>query len=456
MSLAILAEKIADSFDFFVKEILCASPSEDQQQFINAVQKAINGEGRPAISVRSGHGTGKTACLAWLILWIGLTRKDAKIPTTAPVSAQLTNLLIPEVRKWAGKTKEIAELVEVQTQDVKFFNGNHCFARTARKENTEALAGVHAQFVCYIADEASGIDQAVFDVIEGALTGDNYIFVMTSNPTRNTGTFYDSHNKKRSHYQILHFDSEKSTNVNSKWVKDMEDKYGRDSDVFNVRVKGNFPKQNSGGLFELDKLEASMTNEYSKNIESGVSVMAVDVARFGEDSSVLAYRRGLAVKKLDIKRKLSTTDVTNWIAYKFREYRPDVCFIDTTGGHGTGPYDQCLQLKLDVMPAEYSSTADNPMFHNKRAEMYFNLKEAINNGAVLPKDEELMEELLAITYEFTPQGKIKLVPKEEIKKSIGRSPDKADAVAMLFFTSVAIDVNIDRYYEDDYVAPNLY
>ena len=129
MSFEKIAQKIADSFDFFVKEILCANPTPDQQQFISAVQNAVDGKAKRYISVRSGHGTGKTACLSWLIIWVGITRKDAKIPTTAPVSAQLVNLLIPEVRKWANKTPEINNLVEVQTQDVKFFNGNHCFAR---------------------------------------------------------------------------------------------------------------------------------------------------------------------------------------------------------------------------------------------------------------------------------------------------------------------------------------
>jgi len=192
-----LAQEMTESFKFFVVNILGATPTNHQMEFIQSVQDGVDGKGKKYISVRSGHGTGKTTSLAWLIIWIGLTREDAKIPTTAPVAAQLTNLLIPEVNKWANKVAEIKEMIEVQSQDVRFTNGNHCFARTARKENTEALAGVHASFVCYIADEASGIDQNVFDVIEGALTGEHFLFVMTSNPTRLTGTFYNSHNKRR-------------------------------------------------------------------------------------------------------------------------------------------------------------------------------------------------------------------------------------------------------------------
>jgi len=437
MSVEMLAQKIVNSFDFFVKDLLGANPTPDQQKFINAVQKAVDGQGKNYISVRSGHGTGKTACLSWLILWIGLTRKDAKIPTTAPVSAQLINLLLPEVKKWSSKTIEISKLVEVQTQDVKFYNGNHCFARTARKDNTEALAGVHATFVCYIADEASGIDQSIFDVIEGALTGDNFIFVMTSNPTRTTGTFFDSHNKKRNHYQLLHFDSENSPNVNSKWVKDMEEKYGRDSDVFKVRVNGNFPSQNTSGIFDLEKLEKAMNGEYNTSLEDGITVLSLDVARFGEDSSVIAHRKGLVIKPLETRRQLKTTEASSWTAYKFNETNAIAGFIDVTGGLGAGVLDQLCDTGFPAYEANYTSTPDNKLFLNKRAEMYFNLRDAILNGAKLPKDDELVEELLATTYEYTSQGKIKIIDKDDIKQEIGRSPDKADAVAMLFFMKIS-------------------
>ena len=294
------------SFLYFITKELLANPSNQQLQAIQAVQDAVDKKALPYISIRSGHGTGKTSFLAWLILWVGLTQEDAKIPTTAPVADQLSNLLLPEVSKWKNKmSDEFQKLVEVQSKDVRFLNRNHCFARTARKENTEALAGVHASFVCYIADEASGIDQAVFDVIEGALTGENFIFVMTSNPTRTTGTFFDSHNKKRHAYQTLHFDSEKSSNVNKQWVADMESKYGRDSDVFRVRVNGDFPNTNATGLFSLRDLEDAVVRHADA---SGSVVMAVDVARYGNDSTIIALKRGMQLSLLD-KLNISTSRI---------------------------------------------------------------------------------------------------------------------------------------------------
>lgn len=428
-------DRCSESFDYFIREELGAEPTNQQQEFINAVQDGADGKALPYISVRSGHGTGKTSSLAWLILWIGLTREDAKLPTTAPVAAQLTNLLIPEVNKWKNKMcTEFQTLVEIQSQDVKFHNGNHCFARTARKENTEALAGVHASFVCYIADEASGIDQAVFNVIEGALTGDKFLFVMTSNPTRTTGTFFDSHNKKRSSYQHLHFDSEKSSNVNTKWVADMEQKYGRDSDVFRVRVNGDFPNTNATGLFSLSDLEAAANR---KADASGSIVLSVDVARYGDDSTVIAEKRGMQLKMVKELKHKSTTEVAGEVAHISNQGPYGGIVVDTIGV-GAGVYDQLKPIVgARLIDGNVGFTPDDTnTYMNRRAEMYFKLRDAIKRGASIPKDDELIEELLSIEYQFTESGKIKLKPKDQIKEDLGRSPDKADAFALLFFREV--------------------
>lgn len=428
-------DNCSESFDYFVKEELGANPSNQQQEFINAVDNAVNGNALPYISVRSGHGTGKTTALAWLILWVGLTKDDAKIPTTAPVAAQLTNLLLPEVSKWKSKMcSEFQELVEVQSQDVKFLNKNHCFARTARKENTEALAGVHASFVCYIADEASGIDQKVFDVIEGALTGDRFLFVMTSNPTRTTGTFFDSHNKKRSNYQALHFDSEKSSNVNKQWVEDMEKKYGRDSDVFRVRVNGDFPNTNATGLFSLSDLEEAANR---KADASGAFVLSVDVARFGDDSTIIAEKRGLQLNILKQLKHKSTTEVASEVAYIANQGYYGGIVVDTIGV-GAGVFDQLKPIvgaRLIDGNVGFSPD-DTNTYINKRAEIYFKLRDAIKLGASIPKDDELIEELLSIEYQFTETGKIKIKAKDQIKEDLGRSPDKADSLALLFFRNI--------------------
>lgn len=444
------------SFLFFVEKALLATPSSDQKEFIQAVQDAIDGVGLPDISGRSGHGTGKTSTLAWLILWGGLCHVDVKMPTTAPVAAQLINQLIPEVGKWRDQMyPKFRSHVEVQTQDVKFSNGNKCFARTADKNNTEALAGVHATLVIYIVDEASGVPQQVFDVIEGALTG-NYIFVMFSNPTRTSGTFYDSHNSKKEFYKTLHFDSSRSSNVDKKYVEKMARKYGEDSDVYRVRVKGNFPSADSDALIPIGDIEAAINN--SEVDSSGPMVWGVDVARYGDDSSVLCKRKGRKVAPLEQRRQLSTMQVASWIAgeYKQAKEKPKTIFVDVIGV-GAGVYDRLEQLGLPVMPANVSEKSDSDDIFNKRSEIYSTLRDEFKLGLSIPDDEDLVGEISAIKYGFSPTGKLQVEKKEELKKRLGRSPDKGDALALTYFSDVFDDALEEEFFggDDEYESPYI-
>jgi len=428
-----------NSFYYFIRNELKAVPSDQQQEAIDAVQAAIDGAALPDISIRSGHGTGKTSFLSWLILWGGLCFEDVKIPTTAPVAAQLINQLIPEVRKWAHKlSDELQQLVDVQTQEVKFANDNLCFARTARKENSEALAGVHASLVIYIVDEASGVHQSIFDVIEGALTG-KYLFIMTSNPTRTSGTFFDSHNKRKSFYQTLHFNSAASSNVTDSYAKKIEDKYGKDSDVYRVRVLGEFPKSAVNALFDLELIEKAMSHDVNTEVDTtGAFVYALDVARFGDDSSVLSKRKGFHTYEMTAKQKLNTMELASWVAnqYKKEITPPDGIIVDTIGV-GAGVYDRLIQLGLPAIEGNASFKADDEEYFNKRTEMYYNLKEYLTKGGTLPKDDELLEDLTCITYGFSDKGLLKLSSKELIKEDLGRSPDKADSMALQHFTYIA-------------------
>ena len=371
------AKDCGETFEYFcrygLKVKLDPENSEDEAQqleFVRAVDDAVAGKGSRYISVRSGHGTGKTGCLSWLILWGGLTKRDCKIPTTAPVASQLKNQLIPEVKKWSEKMyPKFRPIVEVQSVDVKFQNGNHCFARTARKDNTEALAGVHAEFVIYIIDEASGVDHKVFEVIEGALTGDNFLFIMTSNPTRTAGFFYDSQNKNRAQFKCLHFDSLKSPNVNKAYSKRMADKYGIESDIYRVRVKGDFPLSNTSGLYTLTQIEEAQKRDIKTLDTSGAKVWGLDCARFGNDKSSLCKRHGYQITEIKKKENADTMVVANWVAFEYNqteeEDKPDAIFVDTIG-LGAGVFDRLLEMNYPVLEGNSSFAADDSTYLNKR------------------------------------------------------------------------------------------
>ena len=392
------------------------------------------------------HNSGKSAMLSWLILYIGMTTKDAKIIATAPVAAQLTEQLIPEIKKWkANMFPLIRDLVEVHVQFIKFANGNSGIFRTARKENSEAMAGVHASFVLVVIDEASGVPKQIFDTLEGALST-SYLSVFTGNPTRTSGKFYNIFHTKDPTYQMLHFDSEKSALVNPKWIEDMRTTYGEDSDVYRVRVKGGFPRADTKGLFAASVVDEAMERV---NKDSGEVIMSVDPARYGDDSTVIARRTQTKVKILDVLRGKDLMESANVVYGYYKRINAVAIVIDTIG-LGAGLYDRLKQLGANVIDGNSAKSAfNNQVYINKRAEMYDKLAEWLTY-ADIPKDEKLAEELKAIIYKFNSAGRMQIISKEELKAELGRSPDRADALALLFYSDDLTVTHSDN--PEDYVS----
>ena len=433
---------ISSTFSNFLKFGVNVAPRDEQlANFIFEIDEALETNEKPYISVRSGHGTGKTFILANLTNFIGLTEEDAKLVLTAPVAAQLENQLMPEVGKWADALFPLIKpLAEVKAKHATYgiSRKNKAVARTARKNNSEALAGVHGSFVLYILDEASGIDQKIFEVIEGALTGERFLFVMCSNPTRTVGEFYDSHNKRKKFYRTVHLDCEKSANVKESWIKNMRDKYGEDSDFYRVRVKGHFPKTQTDALFNVEMLDKFFDAKRAVD-NTGNEVWGNDIARFGDDKTIIYKRKGQKGYGFTSWEKQDTMETAARVAseYELSYSKPDYIVVDTNGV-GAGVFDRLMQLGFTKVAYDGNSSykATKEAYFNKRSEMYHNLADAIKKGAQCPYDAQLEEELMAITYCYSDTGKLKIAPKSEIKEVLGRSPDKSDAVALSYFENL--------------------
>ena len=378
--------------------------------------------------------------MAWVILWVGLFKYDAKIPITAPTSAQLTRLLLPEVKKWQKNLPlELRESVEVLSDRITFTNDNFGIPRTARKGESEGLQGFHATFLLWIVDEASGVSDEVFEVIEGSLTGEDYLRIYMANPTRTVGEFYNTHNKNKRMWKTHTFNAEESENVSPGSIERKKEKYGEDSDAYRVRVLGEFPKTNTDALFTADEIWGAMKLTPEDVDKTGAFTYACDVARFGTDSSVRTKKKGFNIYDMKSYENLSTMEYANILANDMEKEAklPDAVFIDTIGV-GAGVMDRLKERGYKSIDANVSMKADElDVYYNKRAEMYFNLREFIRRGGSIPEDEELAEELQVITYTYSENnGKILLMKKAEIKEELGRSPDKSDSVALHFFSKV--------------------
>ena len=427
------------SFEFFVINALKATPSSQQLEGIRAIQAASDRTASRFVTIRSGHGTGKTALISWAILWAGITKPQAKIPTLAPVQAQILKQIMPELRKWhRDMFPPFKEAVEILSQTIRFSNGNEMFAKTASADSPESVAGIHANFLLFCIDEASGVPDVIFEVLMGALTEENFIFLLTSNPTRATGYFYNSHNKMREQFQTLHFSSLESDNVtNDSFAKMIEADYGLDSDVYRVRVLGQFPNQNASGLFTLQDIEDAM-KRWPAADTSGIRTVGVDVAGFGNDATALAVRKGMRIENISLYRDMDTQAVSGVAGVVADEEHCQTIFVDGIG-IGAGVFDTLKRNRgaTRVINAHAGKMSEQPdIYFNKRTEMYVRLRDWLRDGGALPDDEQLKEELLAVEYVFTNAGKMQLISKALIKELIGRSPDKADAVAFNFYQTI--------------------
>jgi len=267
----------------FVEDIIGATPDEEQAKILRSL--AAN----TMTTVRSGHGVGKSTVEAWSVIWFMTTRPFPKIPCTAPTQHQLFDILWAEVSKWLRHSKALSKEL-VWTKEKVYMRGYpeewFAVARTASKP--DALQGFHAEHVLYIIDEASGVDDTIFEPVLGALSTPGARLLMCGNPTQLSGFFYDSHHKNRASYSTFHIDGRKSSRVSQDFINTIIRMYGEDSDVFRVRVAGDFPLQEDDIFIPLPLVERSIMTEYMPSKGPPTIHIGCDVARFGDKISCLA------------------------------------------------------------------------------------------------------------------------------------------------------------------------
>lgn len=443
-----------ESIELFAYEALQAEPSNQQLEVLRDIDAGVRD-----IAIKSGHGTGKTSLLSWVILWAGLFHFDSKIPATAPTAPQLIRLLIPEVRKWKENLPEpLKNAVTVNNDQIKFTNGNFCAPRTARKEAPEGLQGFHATFLVWIVDEASGIDNTIFEVIDGSLTGEQHLRIMAANPTRTEGYFFDSFHKNRSLWKLHTFNAELSSNVSKDSIERKRKQYGEDSDAYRVRVLGQFPKSNSDAVIPLHLIDTAIAREAYNDF--GAEVWGLDYADAGDDRTILCKRIGnyfYEFVECPVDGSHRHVNTANWLALQYNQApakrKPKAIFVDAIG-EGSGLVSAMRMdhyANIPVIPVKNSERADDAeVYENKRAELYYRLKAALEDEGKMVNDDSLIGELSAQRFKITTKGKLILVPKTEIKEVLGRSPDKSDAMALTCASVVVTDEEVERIHNRGY------
>lgn len=432
--------RLANEPGLFVRSVLHADPDPWQDEALAAIGR------HPRLAIRSGHGVGKTALEAWVLLWFMFTRPFPKIPCTAPTRQQLFDVLWPEAAKWIENAPALkAEFEWQKTRIVRKQHASRWFAVARTSNKPENLAGFHEDHILFIIDEASGVADGIFEAIEGALTTADAKLLLCSNPTKNSGVFHDAFFKDRALYWTKRVSCLDSPRVTKEYAERLKRKYHEDSDVYRVRVLGEFPKAEPDTFIPLDIVEAATMREIEAD---GSLELGVDVARFGDDETVIAARIGLKQIHQEAHSKQDTMVTSGQVLAAAKKlmakYGKPKCVVriddDGVGGAVT---DRCREvvkeqdLAIEIVDCHNGGTAtDSEHYENWGAETWAHLRDLLQDEEPqLVNDDDLVGQLTTRKYTITSKGKITLEPKKDMKKRGLASPDRADAVVLAFAPS---------------------
>lgn len=299
-----------------------------------------------------------------------------------------------------------------------------------------ALSGLHAKNILYLIDEAGEISPAVLRKAEQGLSNCEFgKIVMAGNPTSTTGALYHAVANQASLWSVTRItgdpdDPGRSPRIDIEWARSQIALYGRDNPWVQAYILGQFPAGGLNTLLTPDEVRTSMNrNPTPDQYDWAQKRLGIDVARFGDDRTVIFPRQGMVAFRPIVLRKLRTDFITAQVLNVKRSFQSEIDFIDDTGHWGHGVVDGLLSAGQGAQAIIFSDPAINPRYYNRRTEMLFGMADWVKDRGALPNMPELIEELTHQTYGFK-NGKILCTEKDLIKATLGRSPDLADALAL--------------------------
>ena len=431
-----------------------AGPDEWQITFFQRLQKEMlerkEGKRKDAIrmAVGSGHGIGKGCMATWLVDFFMSTRPKANIVVTANTRDQLQQKTWREVSKWhqVGKNRHWFKHTATSHYHVANEFGWRANALPWSSDRSEAFAGTHEEASCVVIifDESSRIEDIMWEVSEGAMTTTECYWFAFGNRTQATGQFNecfgDDSYRNGGRWIDLTVDSRLAKMTNKDEIEGYIKKYGEESDFFRVRVAGLPPKVSSTSLFTEHMCSEAKARHYDDTVFSREPrIMGVDVSEGGDDLSVIYRRQGLA--SFPIKTFSTRPErFADMVLAEIESWRPDAIFLDESGAGQVVRYIVESRGYSDILHCVRGSFSpfDTSMFYNLRTEMYFMCRDWMENGGAIPDDRDLIKDLCAHEKSLDNKRDVyQLERKEDVKKRIGRSPDRGDALALTFAGPIA-------------------
>jgi phage terminase large subunit len=425
----------------FVREQFGVEPDAWQLEVLSEFPR------RRRMALLACKGPGKTAVLAWLAWNFLATRPHPKLAATSITSDNLADGLWTEMAKWQAKSPFLkAAFTWTKTR---IFSNDHpetwfLSSRTWSKsadtsQQADTLAGLHADYLLFILDEVGGIPDAVMAAAEAGLaTGKDTKIIMAGNPTHLEGPLYRAASTEAHLWYVKRITADpaapdRTPRVSIEWANEQIEKYGRDNPWVLVNVFGKFPPSSLNTLLGPDEVQAAMKRApREENFSFSQKRIGVDVARFGDDRTVIFKRQGLMSYPPIILRNERTTDIAARVMLEKKAWQSEMEFVDDSGHWGHGVIDNLFAAGFSPTAVLFEGKATDPRYKNKRAEMWLEMAEWVKRGGALPNVPELVRELTAPTYTFV-NGVFVLEPKDDIKERLGTSPDLADALCLTFF-----------------------
>lgn len=446
----------------YAHEVLNFSPDQWQKDVLDDFVK------HDRISVKSGQGVGKTGVEAICALWFLTCHPYARVVATAPTLHQLQDVLWAEIAKWQGRSPLLKQLLKWTKSYVYMLNHEDrwfAVARTATKP--ENMQGFHEDNMLFIVDEASGIAEPIMEAILGTLTGKNNKLLLCGNPTKTSGTFYDSHTSDRTNWKCHTVNAMLSPRTNKQNIMAIIRKYGAESNVAKVRVFGEFPEQEDDVFIPLSLIEGSIMSEPRtvQRFHDGKEVRVLeamsidigcDIARYGDDKTVIGYKVNEVVFIYDKRQGQNLMKTVNKIIFLAEKLRKEYKWkgkipikIDD-GGLGGGVTDRLRQIKkehdgmyrwMDIVPVQFGKPlSKHRFFYDTTTFMMSVVRDLLSNQdergrekpveLILPNDNDLIAQLSIRKYDMMSNSKIKVESKDEMKKRGLPSPDEADCILL--------------------------
>lgn len=441
----------------FVKNCIRFKPNEAPAPYQIEILEELTRCKREA--VRGPHGPGKTALAAWVVHWAILTADDVKVPTTASAWRHLSKFLWPEIHKWAKYLRwdEIGRDPYSQHEllTLSLRRSPTCEAFAVASDNPALIEGAHAERVVYIYEEAKEIPKAIWDASEGAFSGagadtemEAYALAL-STPGEPLGRFYEIFSRKSGleDWNVRHITLQEAIaagRISQEWAEQRKRQWGKESAIYQNRVEGNFASSEEVGIIPLSWVELAVERWRAWDEEGrpgDFRYVGVDVARGGDDKTVLAPRYENAIAELRKFARADTMITAGRVVAILKAYG-GLAIVDVIG-IGAGVVDRLRELGLEVEAFNASEKTDfrdrsgEWGFINKRSAAWWNLREMLDPAneeeVALPPDDELIGDLTAPRWRPVSGGKIKVESKDDIKKRLGRSTDCGDAVVQAFW-----------------------